>query len=126
MSASSAANPLLVPWPTPFGVPPFSEIKPEHFRPAFEQALAEHRAEIDRIAKDPAGPTFENTIAALENSGRTLDRVSCVFWNLASAHTNDELQAIEREIAPKLAQHCSALCAHRCCDAERGNCRPRR
>jgi len=109
MSASSAANPLLVPWPTPFGVPPFSEIKPEHFRPAFEQALAEHRAEIDRIAKDPAGPTFENTIAALENSGRTLDRVSCVFWNLASAHTNDELQAIEREIAPKLAQHWNAI-----------------
>jgi len=109
MSASSAANPLLVPWPTPFGVPPFSEIKPEHFRPAFEQALAEHCAEIDRIAKDPAGPTFENTIAALENSGRTLDRVSCVFWNLASAHTNDELQAIEREIAPKLAQHWNAI-----------------
>ena len=109
MSASSAANPLLAPWSTPFGVPPFSEIKPEHFQPAFEQALAEHRAEIDRIASNPAAPTFENTIAALENAGRTLDRVSAVFWNLASAHTNDALQAIEREISPKLAQHWNAI-----------------
>lgn len=109
MSAPSAANPLLAPWSTPFGMPPFAEIKPEHFRPAFERALAEHRAEIERIAKDPSPATFENTIVALENAGRTLDRVSSVFWNLASAHTNDELQEIEREISPKLAQHWNAI-----------------
>jgi len=109
MSASTAANPLLVPWSTPFGVPPFAAITPEHFRPAFEEALAEHRAEIDRIAGDPAAPTFQNTIAALENAGRTPDRVSAVFWNLASAHTGDALQAIEREMSPKLAQHWNAI-----------------
>lgn len=109
MSASPAANPLLVPWSTPFGAPPFAEIAPEHFRPAFERALAEHRSEIDRIAGDPAPPTFDNTIAALENAGRLLDRVSAVFWNLASADTNDALQAIEREISPKLAQHWNAI-----------------
>ena len=109
MSATAAANPLLVPWSTPFGAPPFADIRPEHFRPAFEQALAEHRAEIDRIAADPAAPTFQNTIVALENTGRSLDRVSAVFWNLASAHTNDALQAIEREISPKLAQHWNAI-----------------
>ena len=109
MSASSVANPLLAPWPTPFGIPPFAEIKPEHFRTAFEQALAGHRAEIDEIAADTAPPSFENTIVALENAGRALDRVSAVFWNLAGAHTNDALQAIEREISPKLAQHWNAI-----------------
>ena len=109
MSASSVANPLLAPWPTPFGIPPFVEIKPEHFRTAFEQALAGHRAEIDEIAADSAPPSFENTIVALENAGRALDRVSAVFWNLAGAHTNDALQAIEREISPKLAQHWNAI-----------------
>ncbi len=109
MSASSAANPLLVPWSTPYGAPPFAEIRPEHFRPAFDKALAEHRSEIDRIAATPAAPTFDNTIAALENAGRLLDRVSAVFWNLAGADTNDALQAIEREISPKLAQHWNAI-----------------
>lgn len=105
MSDCTAANPLLAHWPTPFGIPPFAEIAPEHFRPAFDQALGQHRAEIDRIAADPAEPTFANTIVALENAGRALDRVSAVFWNLASAHTNEALQAIEREMSPKLAQH---------------------
>src|SRR5690606_32564584 len=73
------------------------------------QALAEHRSEIDCIAADPAPPTFDNTIVALENAGRLLDRVSAVFWNLASADTNDALQAIEREISPMLAQHWNAI-----------------
>ncbi|MCL4767900.1 MAG: M3 family metallopeptidase [Hyphomicrobiaceae bacterium] len=109
MSASTVANPLLVPWPTQLGVPPFADIAPEHFRPAFEQATAEHRAEIDRIAADAAAPTFGNTIAALENAGRTLERVSAVFWNLAGAHTDDALQAIEREMSPRLALHWNAI-----------------
>src|SRR5690606_39407313 len=109
MSATSAANPLLVPWSTPFGAPPFADIKAEHFGPAFEHALAEHRTEIDRIADQSVAPTFDNTIVALENAGRTLDRVCAVFWNLAGAHTNDALQAIEREISPKLAQHWNAI-----------------
>lgn len=109
MSASTVANPLLAHWSTPFGIPPFAEIAPEHFPPAFDQALADHRAEISRITADPAEPTFANTIVALENAGRTLDRVSAVFWNLASAHTNEALQAIEREMSPRLAQHWNAI-----------------
>ena len=110
MSASPAAvNPLLAPWATPFEAPPFDAIKDGDFGPAFEEALAAHRVEIDQIANDVVAPTFENTIVALENSGRTLSRVSSVFWNLAGANTNDVLQAIEREISPKLAQHWNAI-----------------
>ena len=112
MCATEAANPLLVPWSTPHEVPPFDAVKPEHFRPAFEQTIVEHRAEIDRIAAEPAPPTFENTIVALENAGRALGRVAAVFWNLAGADTNDALQAIEREMSPKLAQHWNAITAN--------------
>ena len=76
MSTPAAANPLLQTWSDPHGVPPFAAIEPQHFPAAFEQALAEHRAEIDAVAADPAAPSFANTIAALERSGRTLSRVS--------------------------------------------------
>ncbi len=100
-----ASNPLLEPWNTPFGIPPFADIRPEHFRPAFERAIAEHRAEIDAVANDPAPPTFANTVDALELSGDLLDRVGGVFWNLSGAHTNPELQAIERDISPLMAKH---------------------
>jgi peptidyl-dipeptidase Dcp len=109
MSAATTANPLFGPWPTPFELPPFDQIKPEHFKPAFEAALGEHRKQISRIARNKAKPTFKNTIAALENSGRALDRVSHVFWNLSGAHTNDALQAIEREMSPRMAQHWNAI-----------------
>ena len=98
-------NPLLSAWNGPFGVPPLAGVAPEHFAPAFEAALAEHRAEIDAIAADKAAPTFENTVAALERSGRLLSRVSSVFYVLAGAHTSDALQAIERDLAPKLSRH---------------------
>jgi len=103
--ARTTVNPLLEPWTRPFAAPPFDRIKPGHFRPAFDAALKEARAEIDAVAADPAPPTFANTIEALERSGRTLDRVAKVFFNLAGADTNDEIQAIEREIAPRLARH---------------------
>ena len=99
------ANPLLEPWTGPFEAPPFERIEPAHFRPAFAAALKEARREIDAIAADPAPPTFANTIEALERSGRSLDRVAGVFFNLTGAATNEELQAIEREIAPILARH---------------------
>jgi peptidyl-dipeptidase Dcp len=99
------ANPLLEPWSGPFEAPPFDRFEPRQFPPAFDTALAQARTEIDAIAADPAAPTFANTIEALERSGRSLDKVASVFFNLAGAHTNDELQAIEREIAPKLARH---------------------
>jgi peptidyl-dipeptidase Dcp len=98
-------NPLLSEWATAFGVPPFASITPEHFRPAFDRALDVHMGEIDAIAADRTEPTFDNTIAALERSGKPLARVAAVFYALAGAHTNDALLAIEREIAPRLAAH---------------------
>jgi peptidyl-dipeptidase Dcp len=108
-SASPAENPFFQDWTTPFGLPPFEAIAPEHFAPAFAKALAGQRSEVDAIAGDAAAPDFDNTIAALERSGRDLKRVGGVFFNLAGAHTNDALQGIEREMAPVLAKHRSAI-----------------
>src|SRR5436190_24046637 len=98
-------NPLLTEWTAPFGAPPLEHIEPEQFPPAFEQALVAHRDEIDDIASEAAAPTFENTVAALERSGRLLTRVSNIFYVLTGAHTNEAIQAIERDMAPKLARH---------------------
>jgi peptidyl-dipeptidase Dcp len=98
-------NPLLEDWTAFAGVPPFPRIRAEHFLPAYAQALAEHAAEIAAIAAEPAPPTFANTIAALELSGRTLERVDNVFSLLAGADTNDALQEIERVISPQIARH---------------------
>ena len=98
-------NPLLEEWTGPFGAPPFAAIRPAHFRPAFAQAFAEHRAEIAAIVENPQPPNFANTIAAFERAGRTLERVSAVFFHLAGADTNEEIEAIEREIAPLVARH---------------------
>jgi peptidyl-dipeptidase Dcp len=107
--AGSTANPLLESWQTPFEAPPFSAIAPAHFQPAFDVALDRHTAEIAAIAGNPAPATFETVIAALEGSGRMLDRVSSVFWNLTGAHTSAALQQIERDIAPRLAAHWNAI-----------------
>jgi peptidyl-dipeptidase Dcp len=100
-----ASNPFFEDWTTPFAAPPFDRIKPEHFRPAYDRALPEHASEIATIAENAAPPTFENTILALENSGRLLSKIEAVFHNLASSHTNDAIQEIERDIAPILAKH---------------------
>jgi peptidyl-dipeptidase Dcp len=105
----SPENPLLSPWTGPFGAPPFGSIRPEHFRPAFDAAIAGNLAEIAAIKADPEPPGFDNTILALERSGRALDRVARVFFHLAGADSNDEIEAIEREIAPKLARARSAI-----------------
>jgi peptidyl-dipeptidase Dcp len=104
-SPARPANPLLGRWSTPFEIAPFEKIKPEHFRPAFDEALAAHRADIARITGSTAKPTFANTIEAYEKSGKLLRRVGDVFFNLTSTDSTDELQAIEREIAPLLAEH---------------------
>ncbi|MCZ8108518.1 MAG: M3 family metallopeptidase [Burkholderiales bacterium] len=109
MNAIAETNPLLAEWKSPFGLPPFDRIKPEHFRPAFDIAFAGHRAEIAAIAGNPEPPTFANTIDALELAGERLSRVGGVFWNLAGSHTNAELQAIEREISPVAAKHYSDI-----------------
>ncbi len=100
-----ADNPFFEAWTTPDEVPPFGRIRPEHFPHAYARAFAEHQAEIAAIAADPAPPDFTNTIAALELSGRLLDRVDNAFHLLAGAHTNDALQEIERDIAPQIARH---------------------
>ena len=96
-------------WSTPYGLPPFERIAPEHYRPAFEAAIAAHGAEIAAIAGNGAEPRFDNTVAAMERAGLALDRVAGVFYNLTGSHTNPELQAIEREIGPRLARHGSAI-----------------
>jgi peptidyl-dipeptidase Dcp len=98
-----SVNPLLEDWSTPHRAPPFDRIRPEHFREAYARALAEHRDEIAAIAGTAA--SFDSTVAGLERSGKLLMRVESVFSNLASADTNDELQEIERELAPVLARH---------------------
>lgn len=104
-----AENPFAARWETPFGLPPFAAIGPEHIRVAFDAALAKHRGEIDAIMADPAEPDFANTIEALERAGRALSRVGGVFYNLAGADTNEALQAIEREMSPITSRHWSAI-----------------
>ena len=99
-------NPLIPEWTGPFGgVPPFDQVKVEHFRPAMQAAMAENLEEIERIAAGPAAPTFENTFAALERTGRLLDRVSAVYYVFASTVRTPEFQEIEREMEPRLAAH---------------------
>jgi peptidyl-dipeptidase Dcp len=102
-------NPLLRPWTTPFGVPPFDLIRAEHFAPAFEAALEAHQAEIAAIGDNPAPPDFANTMEALERAGGMLTRIASVFFNLTLSQATPELQAVERDWAPKLARHRSAI-----------------
>src|SRR5690242_1506388 len=111
--AAAAENPLLTDWTGPFSLPPFGAIAPEHFRPAFDGALSLHRAEIDAIAANPAPPDFDNTIVALEKSGRALERVANMFFVLAGADTSDEIEAVEREVSPLLARHGNTLYLNR-------------
>lgn len=109
-AASKVVNPLLLAlWKTPFAIAPFSRIKPQHYAPAFKSALKQHITEITQIASNPVRPSFANTIKALEQSGRVLSRVSDVFFNLAGADTSEELQAIERDLAPVLSAHESSI-----------------
>jgi peptidyl-dipeptidase Dcp len=102
-------NPFFEPWTTPFGLPPFDRIRPEHFPPAFERGMAEQRAEIAAIAGSSEAPSFANTIEAMERGGRLLARVSGTFFNLNGSNTDDALEAIARDYAPKLAQHHMAI-----------------
>ncbi len=97
-------NPLLKKFNTPFQTAPFSKIKNEHFKPAFEKGILLAKADIDRIVQNNEPPTFENTIAALDFSGDELDRISSIFFNLNSAETNDEIQKIAQEVSPLLTE----------------------
>ena len=116
-----ADNPLLQSWDTPFGLPPFDRIAPEHFPPAFDHAISEHEAEIAAIAAAPQAPDFANTIEALERSGRLLTRIGRVFDNLTSSATNDDARRDRPRLcaAPRRAPYahlarCEAVRAGRC------------
>lgn len=111
--STAASNPLLQPWETPYGLPPFEAVRAEHFESAFAQALKEQLAEIDAIAADPRPPSFENTIAAMDRGGRLLRRIEGLFFNLTSSETSPALQAVEMRMAPVLAAHRSAVSMHR-------------
>jgi len=98
-------NPFFKEWNTPFGVPPFDEIKVEHYVPAIKEGIKQQEAEIDAIVNNPEEPTFENTILAYDKSGALLQKVGGVFGPLSSANTSDELQAAAREISPLRTAH---------------------
>lgn len=105
-------NPLLQDWDTPYGLPPFDRVQPAHFVPAFDVALPAHLAEIDAIADNPQPPSFDNTLAALDASGRLYNRVALLFHNLTASETSPALQAVQREMAPRIAEHDSRIYMH--------------
>lgn len=102
---STNSNPFYTEYDTPFGTPPFSEIKIEHYLPAFKDGMQQEQQDIAAIVDNTEKPTFENTIDALEQTGELLEKVSNVFYNMTSALTNDELQAIAKELSPLLSKH---------------------
>ncbi|HUG87065.1 MAG TPA: M3 family metallopeptidase [Euzebya sp.] len=102
-------NPFFSPSTLPYQLPPFADIRDEHYLPAFERGLAEHRAEIDAITNAPQQPTFDNTIVAMERSGRVLERVSAVFFNKCAADADAVTDALEEQLAPRLAAHHDAI-----------------
>jgi peptidyl-dipeptidase Dcp len=109
MPASQKINPALVNWNGLHGLPRFDALSDGDFAVAFDAALAAHEKEIDEIAGNPQEPTFANTVVALEIAGDELSRVSALFWNRAGAHTNDTIQALERDISPKMSRHYSKI-----------------
>jgi len=105
-------NPLLQDWTQPHGLPPFQDIEPKHFEPAFEIAMREQLAELDAIARQSTPPTFGNTVEAFDRCGRLFSRTSRLFGNLTASHTSPALQAVERAMAPRLAAHRNAIYMH--------------
>jgi len=105
-------NALLRAWATPHAMPPFAEIRSEHFAPAFEVAMREHRAELDAISAQAEAPSFDNTVARLDASGRLFARVELVFHNLCASEASAALQAVQREMARPLAAHANTIYLH--------------
>ena len=103
-SCNNMENPLLTESTAPFGAPEFDKIKTEHYLPAFEAAIAEAKAEVDAIVANTEEPTFENTIEAMEYSGKTLNTVAGIFYNLMEANTDDQMQAVAEQIAPMMTE----------------------
>ena len=104
-----AGNPLLGAWRTPFAIAPFGKILAEHFEPALEHAFTLHRAEVRAIARNPARPTFANTLLAMERSGQTLSAVASVFGNIEATDSSEELRVVARRMSPRFAAHESAI-----------------
>ena len=104
-TAMPADNPFFTEYTTPFGVPPFDQIRLEHYKPAFLEGMKQESAEVEAIINNPEEPTFENTIVALDQSGTLLRRVSSVFYGQNSANTNDEMQALSKDLSPLLSKH---------------------
>ena len=108
-SDTPTPNPLLADWCGPYGLPPFATVQPSHFLPAFDVALPAHLAEIDAIAHHLEPASFANTLQALDESGRLCSRIDLLFHNLTASETSPELQAVEREMAPRQAAHHNAI-----------------
>ena len=104
-SCDNKMNPLLTDSTLPYGAPQFDKIKTEHYLPAFEQAITEAKAEIDAIVNDPDAPTFENTIAALDEAGGRLNDAAGIFYNLMEADTNDQMQGIAEKVSPMMTEY---------------------
>ena len=98
-------NPFLQEYDTPFKIPPFEDIKMQHYKPAFELGMEENLLEINKITSNPEKPSFENTIVELERVGKTLDKVSNVFFNLLSSNTNEDMDDLAMTISPRLSAH---------------------
>ncbi len=113
VTSDPTVNPFLVASTLPYELPPFADVRIEHFGPALDLGMAEQLTEVEAIAHPGVAPSFENTIVALERSGRMLDRVRRVFWCLTSADTTPELQRLEAEYAPRLAAHADAITQNR-------------
>ncbi|MBR6720846.1 MAG: M3 family metallopeptidase [Alistipes sp.] len=107
--AESTDNPLLVEWTTEFGVPPFDKIRTEHYQPAFEAAMQEHRDEIDAIVANEAEPSFENVIVAMDNAGLNLARVNLLFGMLSASDLDDEMQQVQNTMMPVLEEHYNTI-----------------
>ncbi len=112
-NSANTLNPFFTDYETPFQIPPFAEIKMEHYKPGFEQGMQEHLNEINDITENKEAATFENTIVALERTGETLDKVSDVFFNLLSSNTNDQMDSLAQEISPKLSAHRDSILLNR-------------
>ena len=102
-------NPFFAEWETPYGVPPFDKIEPEHFLPAIERGMSLHEAEIDAITSNNDAPTFENVILAYDASGKMLSQVELIFGMLCAAENTSEMQALEEQIMPRMAAHADKI-----------------
>lgn len=108
-SCNPNQNPLLQTWDTPYGIPPFEQVEDSHYLPAFEEAMKQHRAEIDAIVNNPETPTFENTVVALDRAGALLNNISAVLGSATNVRSSAALMQIEAELSPKLSAHSSEI-----------------